>query len=243
MRYLSFILLGFLYLNAMTLSAQCYNPSATENAWLSCEKTQGPNLERGAGHWIHYDLGEVYQLGEIHFWNFNEEGLTSQGIAEIAIDYSDDGINWTAWGNAAIAEATGLFVDEGTNGPNLENLATRHLLITVLATHGNGDCAGFSEIKMDVSTDSETAIEIVENGDNLELTVSPNPVPNVLMVQSNKSIDSWIITDLMGKTLLVGKETTNQLLEVDVNKLATGHYFLSIQTENEGRQTVKFVKK
>jgi len=243
MRYLSFILLGFLYLNAMTLSAQCYNPSATENAWLSCEKTQGPNLERSAGHWIHYDLGEVYQLGEIHFWNFNEEGLTSQGIAEIAIDYSDDGVNWTAWGTAAIAEATGLFVDEGTNGPNLDNLTTRHLLITVLATHGNGDCAGFGEIKIAISADNETAIEIVENGDNLELTVSPNPVSNVLMVKSNQSIDSWIITDLMGKTLLTGKGKTNQLLEVNVNKLAIGHYFLSIQTENEVPQTIKFVKK
>ena len=64
-------------------------------SWLSCQGSENPNSSRTEEHWIMYDFGANYHLNESHFWNYNQSGETENGIATVAIDYSNDGQNWT----------------------------------------------------------------------------------------------------------------------------------------------------
>jgi len=67
-----------------------------EDTWTSLAGTTAPspNPARGTGHWLHYDLGQVYQLALMHVWNDNEEGQTDRGFNSVTIDYSVNGSTW-----------------------------------------------------------------------------------------------------------------------------------------------------
>ena len=63
---------------SLGLSAQCYMDRHNTNwhdAWVSCQTDMSPNTSRGLGHWIMYDLGYTYILGDIHVWNINDPDL------------------------------------------------------------------------------------------------------------------------------------------------------------------------
>jgi hypothetical protein len=74
------------------------NSHSTEwaHTWTSLGMTPAPNPNsaHGTGYWLHYDLGEVYQLMLMHVWNANE--VTGRGFNSVTIDYSTNGSSWTA---------------------------------------------------------------------------------------------------------------------------------------------------
>ena len=88
----------FMVLNQISGFSQCATDEHSTNsqdAWQSCQLTENPNPSRGNSHWIQYDLGYVYDLGQSTFWNYNVGGETGKGFRNTAIDYSTDGINLT----------------------------------------------------------------------------------------------------------------------------------------------------
>ena len=75
------------------------------------------------------------------------------------------------------------------------------------------------------------------------LTVYPNPANGVLFVETRHGTSlpdqtAYIITNLMGQTLISGQAETRRAtsLQIDVSSLPAGMYFISV-----GEQTVKFV--
>ena len=133
MKKLLFILLA-ISISGLSLS-QCdgAHSSLGDLSWLSCQGTENPNSFRTQEHWIMYDFGANYHLNESHFWNYNQSGETENGIATVAIDYSNDAQNWTWWGDLNLEEAPGSDYYYGEEGPNFEGLVAKYLLLSIVS--------------------------------------------------------------------------------------------------------------
>lgn len=205
------------------------------DSWLSCDIATNPNEVRGNTHWVMYDLGYIYQLKETTFWNFNQSGQTNNGMKNIVIDYSLDGINWQEATTFQLSEANGTSTYTGENGPNLTGLEARYILITALDTWG-GTCAGLSEVKFNV--DKNTNIyEITE--DDTYLTVSPNPASQSIKISTDFEYNELLIISSTGTEIL--RTTPKQYL--DVSYLPNGVYFLKLVNKSNLTKTTSFVKK
>lgn len=97
--------------SGLSAFGQCF-PDRHNTSWnevgTSCEVQPNPNKEREAGHWISYDFGNTYRLGEAHIWNINAPEILNQGFREFHIDYSTDGNAWKNLGFYTINQASGL---------------------------------------------------------------------------------------------------------------------------------------
>jgi len=219
--------------------SQCFTDrhnSSTDQSWLSCEKSVSPNSDRGNTHWIMYDFGDVYKLGQSTFWNINNPDELRSGIRDAYVDYSVDGINWTQWGtmHLEMADASGFY--EGEEGPHFEDMEARYLLITVIDNYGNVACAGLSEIRIEhngVSTATQDELLV-----DIKMSVNPNPASKIAFVQlSSEVISKGVLqlTDIGGK-LIKSQPTeivsgTNQL-QFDITGIAAGQYLISYVSEN-----------
>ena len=143
------------------------------DSWLSCSTSANPNPLRGNTHWVLYDLGYLYQIDGTKFWNYNVAGETDKGMKNLVIDYSIDGINWTEAANFQLAQASGTPDYVGQLGPNLGAITTRYILISATDTWGNGDCAGLSEVRFDISGIVNDVNDLTTN--SKEITLYPNP--------------------------------------------------------------------
>ena len=157
--------------------AQCYPDRHSTNffdGWISCEVAPSPNPVRPASHFIMYDFGKVYKLGQMTIWNSNDPSHLDWGMRDVAIDYSTDGVNWYTAGDFTFPQASGLSTYEGAEGPFLNDIEGRYLLITALNNYG-GECFGLSEMRV---TGEEVIISDVEDVANLEcidVKIYPNP--------------------------------------------------------------------
>ncbi len=135
-----------------SLLSQCGDPSASiwEDTWRSCEEASNPNTEYEAGHWILYDLGATYTLGQTHIWNTNESDRLDQGFREAVVDYSDDGTTWTTLDTITLTQGTGEAVYAGEPGVNFAGVTARYVLITALSNWGHSTCYGLAEVKFNL---------------------------------------------------------------------------------------------
>ncbi|HHH54253.1 MAG TPA: T9SS type A sorting domain-containing protein [Bacteroidetes bacterium] len=141
--------------------SQCYpdrHNTTWFHGWESCEKSENPNSARGTSHWIMYDLGHIYKLENVHFWNINDPENLNNGIKNVMIDYSTDGNSWIEFGHQSFNQGTGKSIYEGEDAFSFDGINARYLLVTVLENWG-GSCVGFGEIKIGVSP--ITATELV----------------------------------------------------------------------------------
>jgi len=217
------------------LSAQCYpdrHSTIADDAWISCEMTANPNTSRGMSHWIMYDFGEAYVLGQTHFWNVNANDRTYEGISQAVIDYSFDGINWTEWGSLSLNQADGSTFYEGEDGPNFNNLKARYVLITIIENHG-GDCVGLSEIKIETSGITTSTEDLSEIGVT-QLSVYPNPadIKTQLKIASSVTLQAQMkINDMSGRTVsedMIAIRKGYNEYPIDTANLTAGQYIISI---------------
>jgi len=122
-----------------------------KDSWLSCETSANPNPNNGIGHWIQYDLGQVYILNETHIWNYNVATQTGKGFKNVSIEYSLNGTSWTSLGNYTWAQAAGNSDYAGFEGPSFSGVTARYVLITALDNWDNGNCSGISKITFGAS--------------------------------------------------------------------------------------------
>ncbi len=196
-------------LTAQSLSSQCFpdrHNSTWFDGWLSCSTSSSPNPTRGDSHWILYNLQHNYQLGQMHVWNTNAEDYLADGIKDLVIDVSLDGINWTEVGVFQFEQANGSSTYEGFSGPDLDGIEAKYLLITALSNWG-GWCYGFSEVKIEVlgvTTDIEESIA----RNCLSVDIYPNPISDrsKARIQANcsSSAINYSVQDVTGRTLFAG---------------------------------------
>ncbi|MFM2393664.1 MAG: hypothetical protein RLZZ546_1646, partial [Bacteroidota bacterium] len=116
----------------------------TDNSWLSCTPSANPNPLRPSSHWIKYDLGEKHRMLNAHIWNYNVINKTSNGMENVAIDYSVDGVQWTNFGTYTWPLASGEPEYGGFMGPDFQSLTARYILITSMDNVDS--CRGITKI-------------------------------------------------------------------------------------------------
>lgn len=242
MKYL-FSIIVFFFLSNFA-SAQCLDNthSPFENqGWLSCNKSQNPNAIRGESHWIQYDLGATYPLASMHLWNYNVWGETTKGVKEIAIDYSKDGSTWTAFGMVEVEKAPGSWKYQGAKATDFNNIEAQYVLITVLNTWDNSsDCAGFAEVRFDLSNSVSTQTEI---STQMDWSIAPNPASDYLMIEFPDQMEIQQISLHNSTGMLIRELTisTQNAIQLPTSDLKDGIYALSLHGER-GVFTRRFVK-
>jgi hypothetical protein len=129
--------------------AECETTNVIDNraddAWLSCAPlSDSPNPARNGQHWIQYDFGGLYNIGNTQIWNYNAMGATASGFQQVAIDYSTDGIYWENLGTYNWSLASGTNDYTGFNGPNFSNITARYVLISSM--DDPNACRGLSKV-------------------------------------------------------------------------------------------------
>lgn len=243
---ITFILfISFFLTLSLPVQSQCYlerHNTTWYDAWTSCNKKISPNPKRDSSHWILYQLGYEYTLGESYFWNHNTPSSLNYGAKKIAVDYSMDGINWTAWGDFTLLKASGSKYYEGEKGPNFKNLKTRYLLLTILESYG-GQCTSLAELKIDVqSTSNITAYRSQPTSDCLSALTYPNPFKNIIGLDITNTCNaaySYHIEDIMGRKVSSPTNITQKGLHnarFNGSHLGSGVYFLVV---NSGSASVR----
>ena len=227
-----YILVTIAVILQSSLNAQCYldrHNTTWYDSWTSCDMSISPNAERGEGHWIMYNLGYNYNLKTSHWWNYNNPDELENGVSRIAVDLSSDGVNWNNWGEFSLDMATGQNQYEGEEGPDFGGAYAQYVLLTVLETHG-GNCAGLSEVKIDVDISLNT--KDVAASYCMDIKVNPNPFNSHLNldVQSNCKGDvSMWVEDAMGRKITTISDFNNAL---EVSNWDAGIYFIVAISEN-----------
>lgn len=78
-----------------------------------------------------------------------------------------------------------------------------------------------------------------EESDSKELAIYPNPVADVLNIQSDTEFDSAMITNLAGQTMLFSVSNN----QIAVGSLSKGLYIISLASEDGTVEKAKFIKK
>ncbi len=83
----------------------------------------------------------------------------------------------------------------------------------------------------------------IENSRKIyELTSYPNPVYDIIRVESMININSFVIYDIQGKNLISKKNINKKSVEIDISMLNSGTYFLKNILEKEIK-TLKIIKR
>ena len=219
------------------LQAQCFPNRHSTNffdGWISCEPAESPNSLRPPGHFIMYDFGKVYKLGQMQIWNTNDPAHLDWGMRDVAIDYSTDGSSWIHAGNFTFPQASGLSTYEGAEGPHLNDIEGRYLLITGINNYG-GSCYGLSEMKVSAEEVVISGVDDVASLDCVEVSLYPNPFAEKITMSLSSGCNgnlSYIIYDALGHTLISENVslTANKKETIDLGTtLAQGSYLLSLE--------------
>lgn len=238
------ILIVFLLVGTCaTIYGQAYpdrHTTSLRDSWISCDEAPNPNITRGEGHWIMYDLKTTYALTKSKFWNCNNPEYLDAGMRDIMIDYSIDGTNWEEWGRYDLQRANASSTYQGEDGPDFDSTVARYVLITAVSNYGSS-CTGLSEFKVAVSP-----VTISNNEDltlDLNIIPTPNPFSDLLSIDlTGEIIDGmrYQVTTLDGKIMMGGLVRSNRL-QLDGSQLAPGQYNLSI-VHQSGMKTISITK-
>ncbi len=232
--YLSFLLIPVCCSVAI---AQCDMDRHSTNffdGWISCEAAASPNPLRPESHFILYDFGSTYKLGQTQIWNTNDPAHLDWGMRDVAIDYSLDGQTWTHAGDFIFEQGTGSPRYEGFEGPDLNDIEARYLLITALSNYG-GDCYGMSEIKIQAE---EVIISNVEDLVDLlcvDVSLFPNPFTDQITVTLGAECTGdlhYVLYDASGKIVLTANRSliSGQRSSFEIGRhLPSGAYRLRIE--------------
>lgn len=231
-------------LAATALHGQCHMDRHNTNwfdGWASCEVSESPNADREEGHWILYNFGQAYNMGEMYIWNTNDPEHLDWGMSDFVIDYSLDGENWEEWGSYSVDMASGLSTYEGEEGPDLSGVSAQYVLVTALGNHG-GECYGLSEIRFGVTGPFVNTTHVDNENWCLNVLAYPNPFVEkvTLDIQSNcgEDVNYWI-SDALGKMVFAPRAIDGSVattLNFTALGLPQGIYTLSVQQGNAIRQ-------
>jgi hypothetical protein len=235
---------------AVSLSAQCFldrHNTTWYDGWISCTTSMNPNAARGDSHWILYNLNEPYELFQLHIWNTNAPDYLADGMQNIVIDISNDGMNWTEVGEFQLPMADGTSTYEGLDLYDFDGASAQYVLITGLTNHG-GSCFGLSEIRIDVADAIVVSNKEPADSPCLSATIYPNPVnANSRAIISNicsTAPIAYAIQDISGRMIQSGEiMPTSDKAQLNLQELpmVAGSYILSLEQEGLVRR-VKMMK-
>lgn len=77
---------------------------------------------------------------------------------------------------------------------------------------------------------------------NNKLTLFPNPASDIISIQSDKLVQSYVILNLAGSVIKT-TETTSNSFSIALDELQSGMYLLNVRYVDQSQETLKFLKK
>ena len=196
------------------------SPEIPENVTKTVEKTK-------ASYSILYDDGmKIMKAYDVEY-ELPENTITRYRNGGIDIEKSNDGFNFYPIGSLPARNVSGIqsyfFIDNNaTNKKQFYRLKIKG--ITGQVDHSN--------------------IQQLQNNGATEILVFPNPTTDVLQLQLNNTFDKMNVRIINSNGQIVKQmqlAATNQTISIPVQSLATGKYWLQLQSGDE-RQVLQFVK-
>lgn len=118
--------------------------------WLS--NTGTPSTQ-----WIMFDLGQSYQLGSMHIWNWNDNRSITRGINSVDVRFAtsltvafgsatNTNPGWGAATTTTFAQATGLTSYTGED-KSFTAVTARYVLFDVNSNYGDAQYVGLAETR------------------------------------------------------------------------------------------------
>lgn len=108
-------------------------------------------LPTGAA-WIVYTFDKQYQLGRMSIWNFNQYGLTTRGLRNVEVYYSQNNQTWNKLGDYTIPQAAGSTNYSYNYQIDFGGVPAKYVAIIADVQNGNwGDPSyyGLSEVRFE----------------------------------------------------------------------------------------------
>ena len=134
--------------------------TATANMWQSAPGGAGgsnPNTGTEAGAaWIKYEFDRAYDIKNMWIWNYNQAGATNNGMRNVAIEYSTDGVSYTKLGDYEIPQAFGVENMPYNFEVDFGDIIAKYVVVTAKISNGNwgGSHYGLSEVRFNYSESS-----------------------------------------------------------------------------------------
>lgn len=125
------------------LNADDLHSADAGTMWLSA--VDGPQPA-----WIQYEFDAVYPLDEIWVWNYNGvfDKVLGFGLKDVSIEYSKDGVSWTALGDFEFARATSQNGYHYNTVVDFGGAMARYVRLTALTNWGGmSPQFGLSEVR------------------------------------------------------------------------------------------------
>ena len=127
--------------NGSGLDAADQHSTVSSDMWLA--------LPGAEPLWIQFEFDRVYKLHEMLVWNSNSqfELILGFGIKGVTVDYSENGIDWTALGDFELARATAKATYAANTTVDLGGVPVKHVRLNVNSGYGMMGQYGLSEVR------------------------------------------------------------------------------------------------
>ena len=229
----------FIFYGSSLIWGQCFPDRHSTNwfdGWVSCEPFPSPHPDQGLSHWIMYDLNQVYKLTTTHIWNTNDPAHLEWGLRDIQLHHSKDGQAWDDAGVFTLEQGTGSSLYEGFEGPDLQGIQARYVLLTAIDNYG-GSCYGLSEVRFSAedATVTDVSNEDIEGESCLQVQLYPNPFDEqsrvLIQTQCHGDI-TFTVRDVLGRVIKDGRFDNNsaiQSFDISGVGLPTGSYVVTVE--------------
>ena len=227
---------------AYQANGQCFPDRHSTNwfdSWISCEASQSPNPDRDSGHWILYDYGDVYALGQTYVWNLNDPERLGWGIRRVEIDYSTDGETWYNAGTFTLDQAPGDPTYEGEEGPHLNDIEARYLLLTAKNNYGGDPCFGLGELRIEAEEVVNSSTREIEETGCFRFTAYPNPFSEYVILEIEKDCPGDVVItmrDILGRVVYEqsgGLDGASHNVTIPAMSLPNGAYQIEARVDDE----------
>jgi len=123
------------------LNAADQHSTAKTDMWLA--------TAAGGPLWIQFEFDRIYKLHELLVWNHNGdfEKFLGFGVKSVNIEYSANGTDWTALGEATFNQATANATYGSNTTVSFGGVAAKYVRLNVVNAYGATGQSGLSEVR------------------------------------------------------------------------------------------------
>ena len=143
--------------------------------------------------------------------------------------------------NINLINGNNVNMDTSKNSPN--NFTNLPLLETVCLDESESDLAGFilEQVGHEVTFLEQCSLGIPAEQQTI-VSIHPNPVNELLMIENNGIHLEYRLHDLNGILVLQGEINETRNNEIDVSSIEKGFYFITIRTQDGDKSISKVIK-